>query len=93
MHFLWVIIIGGIVGFIARLISPAPNNPNGIIMTVLLGIVGSIVATFLGRALHLYRPGQGAGIIGAIIGAVIVLAIWHAATRSSYSGGGYPPNV
>jgi uncharacterized membrane protein YeaQ/YmgE (transglycosylase-associated protein family) len=93
MHFLWVIIIGGIVGFIARLISPAPNNPNGIIMTVLLGIVGSIVATFLGRALHLYRPGQGAGIIGAIIGAVIVLAVWHAATRSSYPGSGYGPNV
>lgn len=91
MHFLWVIIIGGVVGFIARLISPAPNNPNGIIMTVLLGIVGSVVATFLGRALHLYRPGQGAGFIGAIIGAVIVLAIWHALTRSSY--GGYPPNV
>lgn len=93
MHFLWVIIIGGIVGFVARLISPAPNNPNGIIMTVLLGIVGSIVATFLGRALHLYRPGQGAGFIGAIVGAVIVLAIWHALTRSSYPGGGYPPQV
>lgn len=93
MHFLWVIIIGGIVGFVARLISPAPNNPTGIIMTVLLGIVGSIVATFFGRALHLYRPGEGAGIIGAIIGAVIVLAVWHAATRNSYPGGGYPPNV
>lgn len=84
MHFLWVIIIGGVAGFIARLISPAPNNPTGIIMTVVLGIVGSVVATYLGRMLHLYRPGQGAGLIGAIIGAVIVLAIWHAISRSSY---------
>jgi uncharacterized membrane protein YeaQ/YmgE (transglycosylase-associated protein family) len=84
MHFLWVIIIGGVAGFIARLISPSPNNPTGIIMTVVLGIIGSIVATFIGRALHLYRPGQGAGLIGAIVGAVIVLAIWHAISRSSY---------
>lgn len=87
MHFLYVIIIGGIAGLVARLISPAPNNPSGIIMTVLLGIVGAVVATFIGRALHFYRPGQGAGLIGAIIGAVIVLAIWHAATRDRYGGG------
>jgi uncharacterized membrane protein YeaQ/YmgE (transglycosylase-associated protein family) len=84
MHFLWVIIIGGVAGFIARLISPAPNNPSGIIGTVLLGIIGAVVATFLGRALHLYSPGQGAGLIGAIIGAVIVLAVWHAVLRSRY---------
>jgi uncharacterized membrane protein YeaQ/YmgE (transglycosylase-associated protein family) len=85
MHFLWVIIIGGVAGFIARLISPAPNNPNGIIGTVLLGIIGAVAATFIGRALHFYRPGQGAGLIGAIIGAVIVLAIWHALTRNRYA--------
>lgn len=92
MHFLWVIIIGGIAGFIARLISPAPNNPSGIIGTVLLGIVGALVATWLGRALHFYRPGQGAGFIGAIVGAVIVLAVWHMFTRNRYPGG-YTPSV
>lgn len=86
MHFLWVVLIGGIAGLIARVISPSPNNPSGVIMTVLLGIVGAVVATFIGRVLHFYRPGQSAGLIGAIVGAVIVLVVWHAATR----GRGYP---
>ena len=89
MHFLYVVIIGGVAGFIARLISPAPNNPRGFILTIVLGIVGAVIATLIGRALHFYRPGQSAGLIGAIVGAVIVLAVWHAATRSSYPGGGY----
>ena len=84
MFIIWTIIIGGIAGFIARLISPAPNNPQGFILTVVLGIVGGLVATFIGRALHWYRPGQGAGLIASIVGAVIVLAIWHAMTRSRY---------
>jgi uncharacterized membrane protein YeaQ/YmgE (transglycosylase-associated protein family) len=77
MHILWVIIIGAIAGFIAKLISPSPNNPQGFVLTTVLGVVGSIVATYLGQAVHLYEPGQGAGFIGAIIGAVIILAIWH----------------
>ena len=53
------------------------NNPQGFILTTVLGIVGSIVASFLGQAIGLYGPDQGAGFIGAIVGAVIVLAIWH----------------
>ncbi len=84
MHFLWILLIGAIAGLIARMISPSPNNPNGVIMTVLLGIAGAVVATFVGRALHFYRPGQSAGLIGAIVGAVIVLAVWHAASRRAY---------
>jgi uncharacterized membrane protein YeaQ/YmgE (transglycosylase-associated protein family) len=74
--------VGAIAGFIARWISPSPNNPQDFVLTTVLGIVGSVVATFLGRAIHLYGPDQGAGIIASIIGALIVLWGWHAlATR------------
>lgn len=77
MQIIWAIIVGAIAGCIAKWISPGPNNPQGFVLTTVLGIVGSVVATFLGRAIHLYRPGEGAGIIASIIGAVIVLGIWH----------------
>ena len=77
MHWLWVIIIGGIAGFIAKLIASSPNNPQGFLVTIVLGILGSFVATIIGRALHWYRPGEGAGLIGSIVGAVIILVIWH----------------
>ena len=78
MQVIWAIVIGAIAGVIARLISPSPNNPQGFVLTTVLGIVGSVVATFLGRAIHLYGPDQGAGIIASIVGAVIVLWVWHA---------------
>ena len=82
MQVIWAIIVGAIAGFIARWISPSPNNPQGFVLTTVLGIVGSVVATFLGRAIHLYGPEQSAGIIASIIGALIVLWGWHAiATR------------
>ena len=73
MQIVWAIIVGAIAGFIARWISPSPNNSQGFVLTTVLGFVGSVVATFLGRAIHLYGPGQGAGIIASIIGALIVL--------------------
>jgi uncharacterized membrane protein YeaQ/YmgE (transglycosylase-associated protein family) len=74
---LWIIIIGFIAGVIARLLAPGPNNPTGFILTTVLGIVGAFVATFLGQAVGWYRPGEGAGLIGATVGAVIVLFVWH----------------
>ena len=77
MHILWIIIVGFVAGIVARLISPAPNNPQGFIMTSLLGIAGAFVATWLGQAIGWYRMDQGAGLIGAIVGAVIVLFFWH----------------
>jgi uncharacterized membrane protein YeaQ/YmgE (transglycosylase-associated protein family) len=78
----WAIIVGAIAGFLARWISPSPNNPQGFVLTTVLGIVGSVIATFLGRAIHLYGPDQEAGIIASIIGALIALWGWHAiATR------------
>jgi uncharacterized membrane protein YeaQ/YmgE (transglycosylase-associated protein family) len=77
VHILWIIFIGFIAGTIARLIAPGPNNPSGFILTVVLGIVGAFVATFLGQTIGWYRPDQGAGLIGAVIGALIVLFVWH----------------
>lgn len=77
LQIIGAVIVGAIVGFIARWFSPHPNNPQGFVLTAVLGIVGSVVATFLGRAIHLYGPDQGAGIIASIIGAVIVLWGWR----------------
>jgi len=76
MGILWTIIIGFVAGIIAKFLHPGPNEPSGFILTTILGIVGAFVATFLGQALGWYRPGEGAGIIGAVVGAVIVLVIW-----------------
>jgi uncharacterized membrane protein YeaQ/YmgE (transglycosylase-associated protein family) len=77
MHLLWVIIIGFIAGLIARMLT-ADHSPAGFIVTTVLGIVGSLVATWLGQAIGWYGPGEGAGFIGAIVGAVIILAVYHA---------------
>jgi uncharacterized membrane protein YeaQ/YmgE (transglycosylase-associated protein family) len=77
MHILWIILIGFVAGLIARLLAPGPNNPSGFILTTLLGIVGAFVATYIGQAVGWYGPGHGAGLIGAVVGALIVLFIWH----------------
>jgi len=76
MHILWLIIIGLVAGIIAKLIHPGPNEPSGFVLTTLLGIAGAFVATYLGQAIGWYRPDQGAGLIGATVGAIIVLVIW-----------------
>jgi uncharacterized membrane protein YeaQ/YmgE (transglycosylase-associated protein family) len=76
MHFVWVIVIGFIAGIIAKLLHPGPNEPSGFILTTILGIVGAFVATFLGQAVGWYGPDEGAGLIGAVVGAIIVLVIW-----------------
>jgi uncharacterized membrane protein YeaQ/YmgE (transglycosylase-associated protein family) len=77
MGIVWTIIIGFVAGIIARLLAPGPNNPGGFILTTLLGIAGAFLATFLGQAIGWYGPDQGAGLIGAVIGALIVLFVWH----------------
>jgi uncharacterized membrane protein YeaQ/YmgE (transglycosylase-associated protein family) len=76
MSILWTIIIGFIAGVIAKFIMPGDNEPAGFILTAILGIVGAFVATFLGQALGWYRPGEGAGLIGAVVGAIIVLVVY-----------------
>jgi uncharacterized membrane protein YeaQ/YmgE (transglycosylase-associated protein family) len=73
---IWTIIIGFLAGIIAKFIMPGSNEPSGFILTTILGIVGAFVATWLGQALGWYGPGQGAGLIGAAVGAIIVLAVW-----------------
>jgi uncharacterized membrane protein YeaQ/YmgE (transglycosylase-associated protein family) len=77
MHILWIIVIGFVAGLIARTLLPGPNNPSGFILTILLGIAGAFVATYLGQSLGWYRLDQGAGLIGASVGAVLVLFVWH----------------
>jgi len=76
MGILWTIIIGFVAGVIAKFIMPGDNEPTGFILTAILGIVGAFVATFLGQALGWYRPGEGAGLIGAVVGAIIVLLVY-----------------
>ena len=70
------IIIGFIAGVIVKFIMPGRNEPSGFVMTTILGVVGAVVASYLGRALGWYEPGEGAGLIGAVVGALVVLFIW-----------------
>jgi len=70
MSIVWIILIGFVAGIIARLLSPGHNNPSGFILTTILGVVGAFVATFIGQAIGWYRADQGAGFIGATVGAV-----------------------
>jgi uncharacterized membrane protein YeaQ/YmgE (transglycosylase-associated protein family) len=77
MGILWIIIVGFVAGIIARVLSPGPNKPAGFILTTALGIAGAFLATFIGQAIGWYHADQGAGFIGAIVGAVVVLFIWN----------------
>jgi uncharacterized membrane protein YeaQ/YmgE (transglycosylase-associated protein family) len=76
MHWLWVLLIGLIVGALAKLIMPG-KDPGGFIVTILIGIAGSVIATWIGRALGWYREGQSAGFIMSVLGAVLLLGIYH----------------
>ena len=71
---IWILVIGLVIGLLARLITPGPN-PRGIIVTIVIGIVGSVIATFGGQALHLYAPGETASFIGSVVGAVVLLVL------------------
>lgn len=75
MSLLWSALIGLIVGAVAKLLIPGPQG-GGIIATMLLGIVGSFVATFLGQAMGLYREGEPAGFIASVLGAILVVWLW-----------------
>ena len=77
MSIIWTIIIGFVAGIVAKFLHPGSSNePSGFILTTALGIGGSLVATYLGQALGWYRAGEGAGFIGAVVGAIIVLVVW-----------------
>ena len=77
MHFIWTLIIGLIVGAVAKLLTPG-RDPGGFLITICIGIAGSLIATFLGRVLGLYAPGASAGFIASLLGAILLLVIYHA---------------
>jgi uncharacterized membrane protein YeaQ/YmgE (transglycosylase-associated protein family) len=77
MSIIWTIIIGFIVGVIAKFIMPGDKSePSGFILTAILGIIGAFVATYLGQAVGWYRSGESAGLIGGVVGAIIVLFVY-----------------
>lgn len=87
MHYVWMAIVGLVVGLIARALLPGEQK-LGLIMTAVLGIVGSIVAGFIGEAIGWYHAGQGAGFIGSVVGAILVLFVYSkVAARSGAPGG------
>jgi uncharacterized membrane protein YeaQ/YmgE (transglycosylase-associated protein family) len=81
MGIIWAIVIGFVAGLVAKFITPGDNKPSGFVMTTILGIIGSVVATWLGQAIGWYGPDDGAGFIASIVGAVIVLLIWGQLAR------------
>ena len=76
MHWLGVVLIGLVIGAIAKLLMPG-KDPGGFVITILLGIAGSLVGTFLGRSLGMYQEGQSAGFIMSVIGAIVLLFIYR----------------
>jgi uncharacterized membrane protein YeaQ/YmgE (transglycosylase-associated protein family) len=82
MHLLWTLVIGLVAGIVAKMIMPG-KDPGGIIITMLLGIAGAFVGTWLGRMFGLYQEGQSAGFIASIVGAIILLAIYRMFRKKS----------
>jgi uncharacterized membrane protein YeaQ/YmgE (transglycosylase-associated protein family) len=76
MHVLWTLIIGLVIGAVAKLIMPG-KDPGGIIVTMLIGVAGSFIATYAGRALGWYQEGQSAGFIMSVVGAIVLLGVYH----------------
>jgi len=86
MHLLWMLVVGLIVGALAKLVMPG-HDPGGIIITMLLGIGGSVMAGLIGRALGWYQTGEPAGFIASVVGAVVILAIYRAIIGRTTGGG------
>jgi uncharacterized membrane protein YeaQ/YmgE (transglycosylase-associated protein family) len=82
MGIIWTILIGFIVGLLAKMLTPG-RDPGGFFITAAIGIVGSLLATYGGQALGLYSAGEPAGFIGSVVGAIILLAIYHLVRRNS----------
>jgi uncharacterized membrane protein YeaQ/YmgE (transglycosylase-associated protein family) len=86
LNFIWTVIIGFSAGLIAKWIHSGSNEPSGFVLTAILGIVGAFVATYLGQLVGWYGPGESAGFIASVVGAVIALAIWGMIARRSSTG-------
>ena len=80
MHLIWTILIGFVAGLVAKMITPG-SGPGGFFLTAALGIGGSLAATYIGQFLGWYQQGQSAGFIGAIVGAIVLLGVYHLVTR------------
>jgi uncharacterized membrane protein YeaQ/YmgE (transglycosylase-associated protein family) len=81
MGILWTILIGFVAGVIAKFIVPGRNEPSGFVLTAVLGIAGAFLASYVGQALGWYSAGEGAGLVGAILGAIVVLLAWGLLSR------------
>ena len=81
MGIIWTILIGFVVGLLAKMLTPG-RDPTGFFITAAIGIAGSLFATYGGQAMGLYNAGEGAGFIGSLIGAIILLVIYHLVRRS-----------
>jgi len=82
MGIIWTIVVGFVAGVIAKFLHPGREN-MGFILTTILGIAGALVATFIGKAVGWYEPGQGAGFIGAVVGAILLLVIYGAVAKKT----------
>jgi uncharacterized membrane protein YeaQ/YmgE (transglycosylase-associated protein family) len=89
MHIIWMLIIGLVVGALAKLAMPG-KDPGGVIVTMLIGVAGSLLAGFIGRAAGWYQPGQSAGFISSFIGAFVLLGIYRLIVRRKGETGGTP---
>jgi uncharacterized membrane protein YeaQ/YmgE (transglycosylase-associated protein family) len=76
MHIFWTLLIGLIVGIVAKLLTPG-KDPGGFLLTMALGVAGSILATFIGQAIGWYREGASAGFIMSVLGAMLILFLYH----------------
>ncbi|MEO8755662.1 MAG: GlsB/YeaQ/YmgE family stress response membrane protein [Casimicrobiaceae bacterium] len=81
MGIIWIILIGFVVGLLAKMLTPG-RDPAGFFITAAIGIAGSLLATFGGQALGLYHAGEPAGFIGSLVGAIVLLVIYHMVRRS-----------
>jgi uncharacterized membrane protein YeaQ/YmgE (transglycosylase-associated protein family) len=82
MHIIWTILIGFVAGLVAKMLTPG-KDPSGFFITAAIGIAGSLIATYVGQAVGWYQAGESAGFIGAVVGAIVLLAIYHLIRRSS----------
>lgn len=85
MHIIWTILIGFVVGLLAKMFTPG-RDPTGFFITAAIGIAGSLLATYGGQAVGLYTAGEPAGFFGSLVGAIILLVLYHLATRRTGKG-------
>jgi uncharacterized membrane protein YeaQ/YmgE (transglycosylase-associated protein family) len=92
MHYVWMVIVGFVVGLIARALLPG-DQKLGLIMTAVLGIVGSFVAGYIGQAVGWYQAGEGAGFIGSVVGAIVVLLVYTKLVHKPAASGSDGPTT